>query len=78
MAHMHKRNLSEWTWEYQIEIMIDQPQILYIQKSGLQSTTEIVHEVSLLKFIEIYSPLHILRNLKCVCLKDWDWGSRKP
>ena len=36
----------------QIKIMIDQPQILYILKTGLQSTVEIVPKVALLKFLK--------------------------
>jgi hypothetical protein len=42
------------TWEDQINIMIDQPQILYILKTGLQSTVEIVPKVVLLKFLKKY------------------------
>jgi hypothetical protein len=39
--------------------MIYQPQILYITKTGLQSTIEIVSKVVLLEFQKIYSLLHI-------------------
>jgi hypothetical protein len=57
------------TWEAQINIMIDQPQILYILKTGLQSTIEIVPEVVLLKFPKIYSLLHILEIVNAFVLK---------
>jgi hypothetical protein len=36
----------------QIKIMIDQPQILYILKTRLQSTVKIVPKVVLLKFLK--------------------------
>jgi hypothetical protein len=57
------------TWEAQINIMIDQPQILYILKTGLQSTVEIVPKVVLLKFPKIYSLLHILEIVNVFVLK---------
>jgi hypothetical protein len=57
------------TWEAQINIMIYQPQILYIMKIGLQSTIEIVVEVVLMKFPKIYSLLHIIEIVKAIVLK---------
>ena len=57
------------TWATQINIMIDQPQILYIMKKGLQSTIEIVPKVVLLKFPKIYSLLHILEIVNVFFLK---------
>ena len=49
--------------------MIDQPQILYIMKTGLQIAVEIVPEVVLLKFPKIYSLLHILEIVNEFFLK---------
>jgi hypothetical protein len=49
--------------------MIDQPQILYILKTRLQSTIKIVLEVVLLKFQKIYSLLHILEIVNEFVLK---------
>jgi hypothetical protein len=57
------------TWEAQIKIMVDQPQILYILKTVLQRTIEIVPEVVLLKFPKIYSLLHILEIVNVFVLK---------
>jgi hypothetical protein len=57
------------TWATQIKIMIDQPQILYILKTWLQSTFEIVPEVVLMKFPKIYSLLHILEIVNVFVLK---------
>ena len=56
-------------WEYLIKIMIDQPQILYIVKTGLQSTVDIVLKVVLLKFQKKYSMLHILEIVNVFVLK---------
>jgi hypothetical protein len=55
--------------EAQIKIMIDQPQIIYILKTGLQSTVEIVSKVVLLKFPNIYILLHILEIVNAFVLK---------
>jgi hypothetical protein len=41
------------TWEAKIKVTIDQPQILYIYKTRLQSTIEIVPKIALLKFLKI-------------------------
>jgi len=49
--------------------MINQPQILYIMKTRLQSTSEIAPEVVLLKFPKIYSLLHILEIVNVFVLK---------
>jgi hypothetical protein len=57
------------TWAAQIKIIIDQPQILYILKTGLQSTVEIVPEIVLLEFQKIYSLLHILEIVNVFVLK---------
>jgi hypothetical protein len=57
------------TWANQIKIMIDQPQILYILKTGLQSTVEIVLEVVLMKFPKVYSLLHIIEIVNVFVLK---------
>jgi len=57
------------TWETQIKIMIDQPQILYILKTRLQRTVKIVPELVLLKFPKIYSLLHILEIVNVFVLK---------
>jgi len=57
------------TWEDQIKIMIDQPQILYILKKGLQNTVDIFPKVVLLKFPKIYSLLHILEIVNEFVLK---------
>ena len=40
------------TWEAQRNIMIDQPQIFYILKTGLQRTINIVPKVALSKFLK--------------------------
>jgi len=57
------------TWATQIKIMIDQPQIFYILKTGLQSTIEIVPKVVLLKFPKIYSLLNIIEIVNAFVLK---------
>jgi hypothetical protein len=57
------------TWEAQINIMIRQPQILYIMKTWLQRIVEIVPEVVLMKFPKIYSLLHILEIVNVFVLK---------
>jgi hypothetical protein len=57
------------TWAAQIKLMIDQPQIFYILKTGLQSTVENVPEIVLLEFQKIYSPLHILEIVNVFVLK---------
>jgi hypothetical protein len=57
------------TWASQVNIMIDQPQILYILKIGLQSTVEIFPEVVLMKFPKIHSLLHILEIVNVFVLK---------
>jgi hypothetical protein len=59
------------TWATKIKIMIDQPQIIYILKTGLQSTVEIVPKVVLLKFPKIYSMLHILEIVNVFVLNTW-------
>ena len=53
----------------QIKIMIDQPQILYILKTWLQRTIEIVPKVVLLKFPKIYSMLHIIEIVNAFVLR---------
>ena len=58
------------TWEAQIKIMIDQPQILYILETWLRSTVDIVPEVVLMKFPKIYSLLHILEIVNVFVLKN--------
>jgi hypothetical protein len=57
------------TWVAQINIMIDQPKIIYILKTGLQSIVEIVPEVVLLKFPKQYGLLHILEIVNVFVLK---------
>ena len=57
------------TWETKINIIIDQPQILYILKTRLQRTIEIAPKVVLLKFPKIYSLLHIVENVNVFFLK---------
>jgi len=49
--------------------MIDQPQILYIMKTRLQSTIKIVPKAVLLKFPKIYSLLHIIEIVNAFVLK---------
>ena len=58
--------------------MIDKTQILYIQKIGLQSTVEIVPKIDLLKFLKNIQIITYSLKFKCVCHKDWDWGSHGP
>jgi hypothetical protein len=57
------------TWEDQIIIMINKPQIHYILKTGLQRIVEIVPKIALLKFQKIYSLLHILEIVNVFVLK---------
>jgi hypothetical protein len=55
-----------------MNIMIDQPQILYFRKIGLQSIVNIVPKIVLLEFLKnIYFNTYSLK-LKCVCHNDWD------
>jgi hypothetical protein len=62
------------TWEYQINIMIEQPKIIYILKIGLQSTIDIVPAVVLFKFPKLYSLLHILEIVNAFFLKTGIWA----